>query len=757
MKNIKLKTWHKRLIFIAAGAIVLFIVAIVGFITSVNMGAFGKMYSKKELQNFQNEIASQVYSEDSVLIGKYFDQNRTHVKYEQLPEHVVNALIATEDARFFEHGGVDTKSILRVAIKSILFSDKSSGGGSTITQQLAKNMFGRENHGILSLPVNKVKEMLLASKIEEMYSKEEIITMYLNTIPFGENVYGIGSAAKRFFNKTVSELKPEEGAILVGMLKANTYYNPRLHPENAVKRRNVVLSQMEKYGYLDQEAADTLTKLPLVMDYANLEAEGPANYFMVWVKKEANKILKELNEETDTTWDIEKSGLIVHTTLNYQLQLDALEAFKEHLGEMQKRLDAQYKSARFKSQLDNIAERELKRLGLTDRKDELQKQELFSWDGFHSDSISKLDSIKQALTLLHAGLLGVDPQTGAVKTWVGGIDFRTHPYDQVLVHRQLASTFKPLLYAASLEDGKMPCDYLDNDAVTLKDFEGWNPENYDETSGGKYSLAASLANSMNIPTVRLLFELGYEKVNNLWQKMGFTEDLENEPALALGIAEASVFELASAYAAFANGGHPVQPFYITSITTQDGEVLYEHKSEKSEDQVLSDKTTSLMNAILQKAINEGTGTSMRTVYSVQFPLAGKTGTSQDYSDAWFVGYNPSLLMVSRVGASLPVIRFNSGANGSGSTLALPLVARTLQKAQQNDTLRTEFSTAFAALPEEYAGALDCSDFVEDGAVEKFFDLFKKKETTLEKEQKRAQRKKNNPIKKIFGKKDKNSQ
>ena len=729
------------------------VLGIFAFIFAVNSGLFGKVYSEKELLSFQNEIASQVYSEDSVLIGKYFDLNRTNVKYEQLPPHLINALVATEDARYFEHGGVDSRSLLRVLVKSILFSDESSGGGSTITQQLAKNMFGREKHGWLSLPVNKIKEILLASRIEEIYSKEEILTLYLNTIPFGENVYGIGSAAKRFFNKNVTELKPEEAAILVGMLKANTYYNPRIHPENAVRRRNIVIGQMEKYGYLEKELADSLSHLPLMMDYANLEAEGPANYFMVWVRKQADKILEEINQKADTTWDIEKNGLIIHTTLNYQLQLSALDAFREHLSIMQKRLLKQYESPALKNKLEQLAEKELKRLGLTEKKEQLQKQELFSWDGFYSDSITKIDSIKQALTLLHAGLLAIDPQTGSVKSWVGGIDFRTHPYDQVLVHRQLASTFKPLLYAASLEDGKMPCDYLDNDAVTLKDFEGWKPENYDESAGGKYSVAASLANSMNIPTVRLLFELGYEKVDQLWKKMGFSEKLENEPALALGIAEASVYELASAYAAFANGGYPVKLHYINSITTQEGEVLYEYKSKNKEAQIMSEKTTSLMNAILQKAINEGTGTSLRQIYQVNLPLAGKTGTSQDYSDAWFVGYNPSILMVSRVGASLPVIRFNNGANGSGSTLALPLVAKTLQKAQKIDTLRKQLYSTFDPLPDEYVGALDCSDFVEESTVEKFFDLFKKKETTLEKEQKRAQRKKNNPLKKIFGKKD----
>ena len=284
------------------------------FIAAVYYGVFGPLYTANELKEFKNETATLVLSEEGNIIGKFYAENRINITYDKLPKHLVEALVATEDARYFEHEGVDSRSLLRVLFKTILFNQKSAGGGSTINQQLAKNMYGRKSYGPLTMLVNKTKEGFLAHRLHGIYSKEEILTLYLNTVPFGENVLGIEAASRRYFNKPVEKLKVEEAAVLVGMLKANTYYNPRLYPENAVKRRNVVLAQMEKYGYLEGAKKDSLRKLPLELDYANLESEGPANYFLVQVKDEVNEILDKINKQNHTDYSIEKSGLIIKTT-----------------------------------------------------------------------------------------------------------------------------------------------------------------------------------------------------------------------------------------------------------------------------------------------------------------------------------------------------------------------------------------------------------------------------------------------------------
>ncbi len=717
--------------------LVLLAVAFGIFIATVFYGGFGHLHTSEELQEFKNQTATLVLSEEGQLIGKFYAENRTNIKFEQLPEHLVNALVATEDARYFEHEGVDSRSLLRVLFKTILSNQKSSGGGSTINQQLAKNMFGRKNYGPLTMLVNKTKEALLAYRLESIYSKEEILTLYLNTIPFGENVLGIEAASRRFFNKPIGKIRIEEAAVLVGLLKANTYYNPRLYPKNAIKRRNVVLSQMEKYNYLEPEFTDSLQNLPLKLDYANLESEGPANYFLVQVKKEVNKILKAVNNANKTDYDFTKDGLTINTTLNLSLQKQALNAYQSHLSIMQNRLSKQYQSSDERKTLNSLVTKELQRLKLNSRANEKKNRELFDWNGFYTDSISIRDSIRHSLTLLHAGLLALDPQTGAIRTWVGGIDFRTQPYDQIYAQRQIASTFKPILYAAALEQGIMPCTYLDNDPLILSDFDNWQPQNYDRSTGGNYSMAAALAKSMNIPTINLFLQVPFVELDSLWKKLGFSQTLVNKPSTALGTPNASIYELAVAYSAFSNGGYHIEPQSIVSIKTADGTAIYRNKLLKPQetDRVIHENTAQLMTAMLQKAIVEGTGSSLKNKFNITMPLAGKTGTSQDYSDAWFAAYTPKLVMVTRVGASLPSIRFNSGANGAGSTLALPLIAKTIKYVQPM------YKADFAPLPEELGDALDCEDYTEDSGLEKFFEgLFKKDRTTLEKAQRRAERK-----------------
>ncbi len=739
------------------GAFAIFIIGL--FFAAVYYNIFGHLYTKSELKDFRNETASIVTSDDGILIGKFFDENRTNVEFKDLPKYLVDALIATEDVRYYEHGGVDSRSMFRVLFKSILLGQKSSGGGSTLTQQLAKNMYGRKSYGPLTMPINKMKEVILANRLEEIYSKDEILTLYLNTVPFGENVLGIQSASRRFFNKDVRILKAEEAAVLIGLLKANTYYNPRLYPEHAMSRRNVVLEQMEKYEYLTKRTVDSLQSLPLDLDYANLESEGPANYFLVQVKKEVKELLKSINRELDTVYDIRKSGLIIETTLNIDLQNYTLMAFQSHLGKMQLRMDQQYKRGISKSELEKIANAQLKKLKIKKNTDIRKKREMFSWKGFYTDSISYKDSIKKDLTLLHAGLIAVDPNTGAIKIWVGGINHRKYPYDQIFAQRQTASAFKPVLYATAFEEGAMPCQYLDNDELILTDYDNWNPQNYNHSVGGKYSIAGALAKSMNIPTVNLFLQLPFKSLQTMWSNLGFSQTLEYNPSTALGAATASLYEMAFAYASFANSGTKVEPQIISSIKNSKGEVLYQNEFLHEKEQLLSENSTILLNAVLQKAINEGTGRSIKNVYGVQLPLAGKTGTSQNYADAWFLAYNPNLVMATRVGASMPSIHFNNGANGSGSTLALPLIAKTLQKVQKNRKIKNKYFRAFAELPIAYEHVLDCDDFIETTDIENFFgEIFKNKNTTFKKASKKAARKakrKNKKpfFKRIFGKKE----
>ncbi len=671
------------------------------FISSVQIGVFGRLPGKKELISFRNATASVVLSHEGETIGRFFSENRITIPFDQMPAHLINALVATEDARFYEHSGIDSRSLVRVVFKSILFSDRSSGGGSTITQQLAKNMYGRKDYRVFSVILNKTREIILAKRIEKVFTKDKILELYLNTVSFGENIYGIEAASQRYFSKKAADLKVEEAALLTGMLKANTMYNPRLYPQNAVRRRNVVLGQMEKYGYLEGRAADSLSALPIKLDYNKTDLSGPANYFMVRVRIETDRILNEISSFRGKEWDIERDGLIITTTLRMPLQQAAGEAFAAHMPRMQKRLNEQYSTSSGRRALKGIP-----------------------------------DSLKKMMTTLHAGLLAMDPATGAIMAWNGGIDFKTQPYDQILARRQLASVFKPFIFAAALEDGVEPCRYLDNDSVTLSGFNDWSPENYNHSYGGKYSLAGALAQSMNIPTFSLFLMIGFDKVDRLWQEMGFSFPLVNMPSLAMGTAEASILEVARAYAAFANGGMLVTPYLIESVKAPDGRILWQYMPPRRSDRVLSERSATLMAAMLEKAIREGTGASVHSAYGVKVPLAGKTGTSQNYADAWFAAFNPAMVIVSRVGASTPSIHFNSGSYGSGSALALPLVALTLKKVEKNKEIMSVINTPFAPLPPELEMALDCPDFREKSFFDRLFDIFRDNNIDYQKETRR---------------------
>lgn len=748
----------RKLLILVAAFLLLLLGSVVLFIVGVNTGVFGDLPNKDALGSIRHETASLVYSEDGRLIGKFFAQNRTNIEFNDFPPHLIHALIATEDARYFEHKGVDYRSLMRVFFKSLLMRNERAGGGSTLSQQLAKNLYGRKYHGPLSLPVNKVKEAILAGRIEDIYNKEEVITLYLNTVPFGENVFGVEAASIRFFNCNTKDLSIEQSAVLVGMLKANTLYNPRLYPENALRRRNVVLGQMEKYQYLAAHVTDSLTQLPLGLNYADISREGPANYFLVRVKQEVQSILKNLASQNDKSYDLEKDGLIITTTLNHQMQQHALDAFRRHLGKMQPLLSKHYEGKRRES-LTRRALLRMSQAGL-DARDDLRKQrELFSWEGHYNDSVSALDSILHELTLLHAGLVAMHPQTGAIKTWVGGIDFRTQPYDQVTARRQLASAFKPILFSAGLESGLTPCSWLANDTMVFEDYNNWSPRNYDHSSGGRYSMSGALAKSANLPAVSLLLELERENLEALWSQMGFAAELPEGPSVALGSGSGSALELCVAYAAIANGGYRVTPTSIEQITTSDGEVLYQRAEQPEKTVVLSAQSALLMQWMMQKVVRSGTASSLRSTYGIDEPVAAKTGTSQDYADAWFGAFTPQLVVVSRVGASLPEVHFSSGQYGSGSTLALPLVGIMLREIQQNADLKHMAFAPFPQLPPALEEILECPDYEEPSETSPFKTLFRSKQTNEKREQRKTERqerqsekKKDGLLQRLFNKK-----
>ena len=651
-------------------------------------GAFGHLQTRAELLHYRNALASVVLSSEGGEIGRFYQENRTNVAYDQLPGHLINAVISAEDARFFSHHGVDVRSMFRVAFKTILLQNRRSGGGSTITQQLAKNMYGREHHTVMSLPLSKIREIILARRIEKVLSKEDILTLYLNTVSFGEDIYGIATAARRYFSKPTSELTVAEAAVLTGILKANTFYNPRLYPENALRRRNVIIRQMEKYGYLRADEADSICRLPLLTRYSNIESGGPADYFLVRVKEEAGALLDSVNRATGSAWDLESDGLTVVTTLNASLQGYANEAFAMHIPVMQERLERQYDSPAGRKLLSGLS-----------------------------------DSLKKETVRLHAGLLAADPQTGGVLAYAGGIDFRRYPYDQVTARRQLASVFKPVIYAAAFENGTPPCRYLPNDSVSLEGYEEWQPKNFDGSYGGRYSAAGALVRSMNIPTLNLYMQTGFEAVDSLWKMMGFTFALEDAPSLALGTAEGAVAEVTRAYAAFANGGYRVDIYTVSSITAPNGQTLYTH-AEPDAVRIMNERTSMLMGAILERAAVEGTGAALHSTYGLVAPFAGKTGTSQNYSDAWFACFNSKMVIVARVGASSPSVHFNTGSDGSGSALALPLVAITLKKAESDASLGALVTAGLPALPRELADELFCPDYREETLLDRFTDMFK---------------------------------
>jgi len=683
-------------------------------------GVFGTLPGKDTLAEISNEEASLVFSSDSVLIGKYFAENRTNIARDEVPEHLIQALIETEDRRFYTHKGYDTRSYFRVFLKTILLGDESGGGGSTITQQLVKNLYGRNNYGFLSLAVNKIKEIIIATRLEEAYTKEELLLLYLNSVPFGENLYGVESASQRYFNKPVSELKIEESAVLVGMLKANTYFNPQLNPKNSIERRNMILTLMESADYLDAEVADSLCMLPLELDYKNLNLETPAGYFVHQVKKRTQELLNSVKNTNGKDYNLEKDGLRIYTTLDMQVQELASEAANKHLSAMQHRLDRELENRGIKKQWY----REIKQQSRSYDNDTVKRKvQLFDWDnGIQVQNISRFDSLWHYYKMLNASVLVINPGNGAVITWIGGNNFRLLPFDMVLSHRQIASAFKPVLFATALEKGIPPCKYLENEENDYPGYEDWEPQNVDliSTPDSTVALWYALAHSINLPTVDLYFQVGREDLVNICDKLKFPAFNEDAPSIALGTLDLSLYEIVRAYSSFANNGLMNELFMINEINDAEGNTLYTREYHEP-DSIFTAETSQMMTAILQQVIEQGTGVKIRSKYGIKADLAGKTGTAQNYSDAWFVAYTPDIVLGTWVGARTPGVHFYS-ENGVGSSLAMPIIAQIIKEIEKDNELSNKYLTSFD-LPEEVYSFLECEPFRQRGIRGFFNRLF----------------------------------
>lgn len=682
--------------------------------------------SKKELRKIQNPIASEVYTADSVLIGRYFIQNRTQVNYEDISPNIINALIATEDVRFFKHGGIDMRSLGRVFVKSIMMQNESSGGGSTITQQLAKNLFPRKEYAMFSMIVNKCREVVIARRLENLYSKEKIIALYLNTIPFGDNTYGIQAAANRFFSTTAKDISQQNAAVLVGMLKATHSYNPRLFPENSMSRRNIVLSQMSKYNMISQQKSDSLKKLPLGLKFSVAKRETEiAPYFRENLKAELQQWFDENKKSDGTHYNLYTDGLKIYTTIDSKLQSYAEQAVSKQMQELQTQffshwgrqnpwgnndqvvIDAARRTPRYKQLMrDGLSEEEIL--------NELNKPvltQLFSWDGATEATVSPLDSIRHHLKFLNAGFLAMDPTSGEVKAWVGGINHEFFQYDHVRVatKRQVGSIFKPLVFAAAIEKGISPCEFIPAGQETYIDDEGdeWTPKNSNYDYPVDYSMRGALAYSVNTVSVKLINRAGIGNTIKLARGMGIKSEIPGVPSIALGSSAISLMEMTGAYACFANEGMSSFPFFISSIEDREGNMLRDFKPEGSGKQVLSKETAQLVRQMLRTVVDEGTASRLRWKYGVYNEVAGKTGTTQANADGWFMAVTPKLVMGSWVGADDPRIRFRNTELGQGANTALPLVAYFLKNVNADKRYATISKAKFPTISQVARRKLGC--------------------------------------------------
>lgn len=682
--------------------------------------------SKKELRNIQNQVASEVYSADSVLLGRYFIQDRTEVKYEAIAPEVIHALIATEDARFYEHEGIDFVSLGRVVVKSIFLQDESAGGGSTLSQQLSKNLYPRRRYWMLSLLINKLREVITAFSLENIYSKEDLLTLYLNTIPFADNTFGIQAAAERFYSTTADKLKTDQAAMLVGMLKATHNYNPRLFPKRAVERRNVVLAQMVKYNYLKSKKAESLKSLPLGLKYNKISHhQGLAPYFREYVKAQLLSWCKTHNKPDGSPYNLYTDGLKIYTTIDSKLQHYAEKALVQQMTEVQKQFfDHWGKELPWKGKEGIVQEairrspryRQLKQQELSEKEIMaiMQKRipmQLFTWKGVKDVKASPIDSIKHHLQYLNAGFLALEPSTGAIKAWVGGIEHDFYQYDHVKTStkRQVGSIFKPIVYAMAIEEGILPCDLYSAEQETYIDKEGvkWTPRNMQNDYHVQYSMRGALAYSVNTVAVKLIQQAGVDNTIALARKMGISSELPDVPSIALGSSSISLMEMTTAYACLANEGVTNLPYYIKAIHDLEGNVYDDFKPEGSGKRAISKETALLVRQLMQTVVHEGTASRLRWKYGVYTDVAGKTGTTQANADGWFMAITPKLAIGTWVGADDPRIRFRNTKLGQGSNTALPIAAYFFNQVNKDPSFKTITAARFKPLPNALQEELQC--------------------------------------------------
>lgn len=675
-------------------------------------GVFGTMPTFEELENPQTNLATQIISCDGKVLGSYYVENRSNVRYSDLSPYLPQALISIEDERFEQHSGIDTKSLFRVAY-GVLTGNKK-GGGSTITQQLAKNLFPRdENLSKLRLVIRKFQEWITATKLEYNYSKDEIIAMYLNTVAFGHNAYGIRSAAKTFFDKDPKDLNLEESALMAGVVNAPTRFSPVRNPERAMQRRNLVLKSMEKNGYITQAIYDSVSQIPIDMSHFGVmdHNTGQATYFREQLRKELVEWSAIHYRPDGRPYNIYRDGLKIYTTIDSRMQQYAEDAVKEFMGgSLQPSFYKHWKgqknapfSLKDKDQIDNIMETSMKR---SDRYCSLKKQGMdpdsirkvfdtpvemtvFSWNGPIDTVMTPMDSIRYYKWFLQASLISIESHTGHVKAYVGGIDYRYFKYDHVTqAQRQVGSTFKPFLYTLAMQEGEYtPCTKIPNIpySIQLEDGKFWSPRN----SGGKHvneevTLKWALAQSNNWISAYLMNRFGPQAVISMARRMGVESDIDPVPAICLGVCDLKLIEMVGAMSTFANQGVYIKPMFITKIEDKNGNVIARFAPEESE--AMNEVTAYKMIELMKGVVQSGTGVRLRYMYNLNNPIAGKTGTTQRQSDGYFMGITPDLTTGVWVGAEDRSVHFRSTELGQGSRTALPIWALYMQRVYADPTL-----------------------------------------------------------------------
>ena len=711
-----------RIVWIAFTA---FWVGLALFFTMLSLGWLGFMPSFEELENPRSNLASEVWSADGEVLGYIGIENRSSLTYSQITDggknmNLVNALIATEDVRFYDHAGIDARSLARVFFKTLVGRHSSSGGGSTITQQLAKNLFPRERKSKLGLIHSKFKEWVVAVKLEHNYSKEEILAMYLNTVDFGSNAYGIETAAHTFFDKSPSELSVDEAAVLVGLLKAPTSYSPVLHPDNSLRRRNVVMSQMNNNEnpatgekYLSDEDYEKLKEKPIDMSHYRpiSHNDGLAPYLREYIRGYMKDWCGSHKKSDGTYYDVHKDGLRIYTTIDSRLQKYAEKAVEKHMKEVIQPAFFKELARRKGDPFNNLTKEQeehfltlamkasdryyqMKQDGASESqikkyfKEEKVPMRVFTWNGPRDTVMTPWDSLVYVKKFLNAGLMSVETGTGYVKAYVGGINYRYFKYDNVMQsRRQVGSTFKPFVYTMALQDLDMnPYTLVPNTEVCIGD---WCPRNSShQREGEMVTLKWALANSINWVSAYLMKAGGANGPNmviNIARKMGVTSPIDPVPAICVGAAEITVYEMTGAMATFANQGEYVQPIFITRIEDNKGKVLETFTPERRE--AISPRIAWMMIQMMKGVVDSGTGARLRgSQFKLSYPMAGKTGTTQNNSDCWFVGITPKLTTVVWTGGELRSIHFRSMEYGQGARQALPIFGHYMRSVYDDGVL-----------------------------------------------------------------------